>query len=269
MIMTKLADWTLRCIVGWCMAQPQQFVAAHGWPGLAALVAGGVFLVKLIRTGARPWIEIPVLALVALAAWYFWPERELPVPIPPRIPRHGGTERERVPREPARLKGRGNATKHGKDSGRRTATTPRSGVDYGDLIAKGKQWRAAPRQRYGAGAMAVDQMSQRYMQMQRMAVHARHRPRGSSRHRMNPGRTGRGARRGMRHGIGGFAGFKDSEASVSKMLSLPEGISAVRSAEPDRPVRPLRHHSDAVGLYVSSPMIPGRSQGGPHQEGQS
>jgi hypothetical protein len=82
--MNEIYGWAFRSLMGWLLALPQQFVAIHGWPGLAAMVAAGVFLAKLIRRGARPWIEIPVLALVSLAAWCFWPERKAPVAVPQR-----------------------------------------------------------------------------------------------------------------------------------------------------------------------------------------
>ena len=123
-------------MLGGLLALPQQFVATHGWPGLAAMVAGGFFLAALVRKGARPRVAIPVLALVALAAWWFWPERK-PAPAPPRTARHGHTAAALASRDWPVPVGLANSLKQRKDSNarrsevRRLAPVPMPGLAPG------------------------------------------------------------------------------------------------------------------------------------------
>jgi hypothetical protein len=73
----SIGSWMFQSVVGGLLALPQQFVAAYGWPGLAALLATGILGFKLLKKFLKPKPEVvaTVVGLVLLLGWWFWPSR--------------------------------------------------------------------------------------------------------------------------------------------------------------------------------------------------
>ncbi|MGO9467717.1 MAG: hypothetical protein ACLQVF_26575 [Isosphaeraceae bacterium] len=83
-MVTSLYTLFVQSVLGGLTALAHQFVAAYGWPGLAALVAAGYVVVQALKS-AKPALKFAAVAGIAvLAAWWFWPSRTTgSVPHPP------------------------------------------------------------------------------------------------------------------------------------------------------------------------------------------